>query len=81
MRSKFETFDKPMSRAQSNTDILTDDEEEEEVYLPRHRCVKARGHPPHTLQNTEIAFATSIRLLSKYTNYFLMKLSRHIIYT
>ena len=32
---------------------------EEEVYLPRHRFVKARGHPPHTLQKYQIAFATS----------------------
>ena len=33
--------------------------EEEEVYLPRHRFVKARGHPPQTLQKYRIAFATS----------------------
>ena len=32
---------------------------EEEVYLPRHRFVKARGHPPQTLQKYRIAFATS----------------------
>ena len=30
-----------------------------EVYLPRHRFVKARGHPPQTLQKYRIAFATS----------------------
>ena len=35
------------------------EEEEEEVYLPRHRFVKARGHPPQTLQKYRIAFATS----------------------
>ena len=33
--------------------------EEEEVYLPRHRFVKARGHPPQTLQKYRIAFSTS----------------------
>ena len=39
----------------SYPDIL----EEEEVYLPRYRFVKARGHPPQTLQKYRIAFATS----------------------
>ena len=34
-------------------------EEEEEVSLPRHRFVKARGHSPQTLQKYRIAFPTS----------------------
>ena len=33
--------------------------EEAEVYLPRHRFVKAQGPPPQTLQKYRIAFATS----------------------
>ena len=33
--------------------------EEEEVYLPRHMFVKARGHPSQTLQKYRITFASS----------------------
>ena len=37
----------------------------EEFYLPRHRFVKARGHPPQTLQKYRIAFAKSRKQIHK----------------
>ena len=43
------------------------EEEEEEVYLPCHRFVKARGHPPQTLQKYRIAFGCYKNNIKKMT--------------